>query len=156
MVTAPEPWCCAHEEEDTQLIDLLGKMMQKNPNDRISLEHVKAHPWVQKELGTRHRVSVDEYAKIEVNDDELREAVISGHVRPSPPPATTTRHLSLSITPLHPSPYCSPCTSPLHPTAQSIIRARPPPSSAHHITPSPLPPPLAILPSHAPLPLLPC
>jgi len=46
----------------------------------MTLEQVKVHPWVAAELSTRKRVSVDEYAKIEVNDDELREAVISGHV----------------------------------------------------------------------------
>jgi len=80
MVTHPDPWKCAHAEADEDLIDLLAQMMLKQPEDRISLDQVKLHPWVVKELSTRKRVSMDEYAKIEVNDDELREAVISGHV----------------------------------------------------------------------------
>jgi len=90
MVTAPEPWNLdaaslildkgERVAPDKQLVDLLGKLMHKNPEDRISLEQVKHHPWIQPELGSRKRVSIDEYTKIEVNARELREAVISGHV----------------------------------------------------------------------------
>jgi len=81
MVTTPEPWSPgAHAGEDPQLIDLIGAMLKKKPDERTTLTAVKQHPWLAKEVGTRKRVSVDEYAKIEVNVDELKEAIISGHV----------------------------------------------------------------------------
>jgi 1D-myo-inositol-triphosphate 3-kinase len=46
----------------------------------LTLEQVKAHAWVNDELQLRKRHSIDEWEKIEVNEDELRQAVIGGHV----------------------------------------------------------------------------
>lgn len=31
-----------------EVIDLIGKLLQKNPDSRINLEHVKNHKWITK------------------------------------------------------------------------------------------------------------
>ena len=41
---------------------------------------VKAHPWVSAELTRRPRAE-SEFSKIEIDEEELRKAVIAGHVR---------------------------------------------------------------------------
>jgi [calcium/calmodulin-dependent protein kinase] kinase len=33
--------------QDPQLVDLLGKILRKDPAERISVEEIKAHPWLQ-------------------------------------------------------------------------------------------------------------
>lgn len=40
------------KEMSTELIDLLNKMLTRNPNQRITIKDIKVHPWVTQNSGT--------------------------------------------------------------------------------------------------------
>jgi len=80
MVTASEEWQCAHKHDDAQLLELMAGMLRKNPEERSSLAEVKQHVWVEVGLRKKKSVEVDDWKHIEVTDEELRKAVISGHI----------------------------------------------------------------------------
>jgi len=77
MVTSPAEWECAQQSEDASLLDLLHGVLRKRPEERMSLGAVKQHTYVRRELGRRADV---EYEQITVSEEELRKAVITGHI----------------------------------------------------------------------------
>ena len=44
------------------------------------MERIKQHPYVKQELAARQKKDTDEYQQITVDEEELRKAVISGHI----------------------------------------------------------------------------
>jgi len=82
LITAPSEWACAHTHSDDQMMDLMRGMLCKDLARRLTLAQVKEHPWVAGELATRSGANHarDEWAKIEIDEEELRKAVIAGHV----------------------------------------------------------------------------
>jgi len=84
MVTDPTEWhcdnaSCAYPCDDPALLELLTGMMQKVPGARFSLEDVEKSPWAAAAITMRHAAH-GAWERIEVNEEELRRAVISGHV----------------------------------------------------------------------------
>ena len=79
MVTAPEEWKCTQQAhaDDADFVDLLRAMLRKQPKERASLDAIKAHPWLDSELEERVTAPLD---RIEVDEEEIRSAVITGHV----------------------------------------------------------------------------
>ena len=82
LITAPSEWACAHTHADDEMMDLMRGMLCKDLARRLTLAQVKEHPWVRGELATRSGANHarDEWAKIEIDEEELRKAVIAGHV----------------------------------------------------------------------------
>lgn len=79
-MTNPVEWSCPSAFNDEWLEQLLCGMMRKLPAHRSCLEEVKANPWVAAAVSLRHASSLGGWERIEVNEDDLRRAVISGHV----------------------------------------------------------------------------
>lgn len=80
MVTAAGEWQCAHVHEDDQLLDVLRGMICKDVSKRSPLSEVKQHPWVACEMASRDASLLGDWEQIVVSEQELAEAVISGHV----------------------------------------------------------------------------
>ena len=83
LITAPSEWACAHTHADAEMMGLMRGMVRKDLAQRLTLTQVKEHPWVSGELAKRSGKSSyarDEWEKIEVDEEELRKAVIAGHV----------------------------------------------------------------------------
>lgn len=81
MVTAPDDWTPANiTHDDVSLLDLLSGILKKKPEERLTLERIKQHPYVKQELAARQKKDTDEYQQITVDEEELRKAVISGHI----------------------------------------------------------------------------
>ena len=85
LITAPSEWTCEHTHADAEMMALMRGMVRKDLPQRLTLTQVKEHPWVSSELarrGARGKSSYarDEWEKIEIDEDELRKAVIAGHV----------------------------------------------------------------------------
>jgi len=80
LITAPEEWKPANEHPDAEMMELMGLLIRKDMSTRYTLKQVKEHPWVAGELAGRPQQPKDEYEHIEINEDELRKAVIAGHV----------------------------------------------------------------------------
>ena len=102
LVTNPKEWECSHACDDAELLALLRGMMQKVPGARArrspsiqvlttaphpspqvpgaraTLAQVHQSPWAAAAISLRAATS--NWAKIEVDEAELRAAVISGHV----------------------------------------------------------------------------
>ncbi|KAK4988850.1 hypothetical protein LTR50_003695 [Elasticomyces elasticus] len=73
----------AYEEVEPELLDLLKKLLTKNPTDRITLEEVKHHPWVVYDIANpaewldeTEPSRQSQGKKIEVSKEDLNEAVI--------------------------------------------------------------------------------
>jgi serine/threonine protein kinase len=79
LITAPAEWSCALSHDDAEMMALMHGMIKKSVPDRLTLAQVKAHPWVNAELARRPRAE-SEFSKIEIDEEELRKAVIAGHV----------------------------------------------------------------------------
>ena len=79
-MTDPMEWTCSSAFSDKSLEQLLCGMMRKVPTSRYCLEDVKANSWVASAGGLRHVSFLGGWERIEVNEDDLRRAVISGHV----------------------------------------------------------------------------
>uniref|UniRef100_A0A1B6D1P5 calcium/calmodulin-dependent protein kinase n=1 Tax=Clastoptera arizonana TaxID=38151 RepID=A0A1B6D1P5_9HEMI len=61
----------------SQVSDLISKMLQKNPTDRISLEEIKDHPWVTSD-GTKPLPSTEDNCQlVEVTEEDVRQVVTS-------------------------------------------------------------------------------
>jgi len=80
QVTAPEEWTCEHEHEDAEMLELLHGMIRKNPSERMELGQVKLHSWVADERKSRAVPANQDYKQIVINEADLRQAVISGHI----------------------------------------------------------------------------
>ena len=83
LITAPSEWACAHAHADAEMMALMRGMVRKDLAHRLTLTQVKEHPWVSGELAKRSGKSSyarDEWEKIEIDEEELRKAVIAGHV----------------------------------------------------------------------------
>ena len=70
-----------YEDVDDDLKDLLQRLLIKDPTKRITIKEVKYHPWLLHGVpDPSHWVSVtdpsDKTQKIEVSQDDLREAVV--------------------------------------------------------------------------------
>ena len=117
MVTDPTEWhcdnaSCAHPCDDPALLELLTGMMQKVPGARFSLEDVEKSPWAAAAITMRHAAH-GAWERIEVNEEELRRAVISGHVNnfrrtKNGPRAPLRRPLACSLRPLVTQHICPP------------------------------------------------
>ena len=77
VVTSSEEWECTREHSDKALLDLLHGIIRKNTEERLTLEQIKAQEWVASELAGR---STATFTPIEVDMEEIRKAVISGHI----------------------------------------------------------------------------
>merc|ERR550514_2314702 len=63
------------------MMDLMHGMIKKDVPTRLTLQQVKDHPWVSSELSRRsNTTATTDMVRIEINEDELRKAVIAGHV----------------------------------------------------------------------------
>lgn len=73
----------AYEELDDQLLDLLSRLLIKDPDNRITLEEVRHHPWVLQDIPNKE-LWLDETdpsrqaqgKKIQVSNQELNDAVV--------------------------------------------------------------------------------
>jgi serine/threonine protein kinase len=73
----------AYEELDDLLLDLFSKLLQKDPAKRITLEEVRHHPWVVRDISDK-LLWLDETdpsrhshgKKIQVTKEELQDAVV--------------------------------------------------------------------------------
>ena len=63
-----------------EVLSLLGSIIRKRPEERFDLSKVKGHSWVVQEMRSFTRMSTGDWKLIEVSDEELRKAVISGHI----------------------------------------------------------------------------
>ena len=90
-VTAPGEFECDEElkakatadgmEVEPELLELMHAMIRKPVDSRATLTDVRRQAWVMQELGMRKRTSsVENWEQITVSADELRKAVISGHI----------------------------------------------------------------------------
>ena len=79
-VAKTEEWTISDDgHDDKNMVALLRGLITKSPKERMTLADVKKHPWVIGEISKRRR-SVEGWQKVEVTDEELRKAIISGHV----------------------------------------------------------------------------
>ena len=79
-VAKTEEWTISDDgHDDKNMVGLLRGLITKSPKERMTLADVKKHPWVIGEISKRRR-SVEGWQKVEVTDEELRKAIISGHV----------------------------------------------------------------------------
>lgn len=66
-------------EADPSLKDLLFRLLEKDPEKRISLEEVKRHPWVTSDLGDPaawiEETDPRKWKAVEVTEEELKSAV---------------------------------------------------------------------------------
>jgi len=65
-------------DTNPELLDLLQKMLTKDPANRITIEQMRSHPWVTKN-GTDPLISVDENCQLvtEVTEEEIHNAIKS-------------------------------------------------------------------------------
>ena len=70
----------------------MQQMIRKVVPERLTLAQVKAHPWVSQELARRGKPVESEFKAIQINEEELRKAVIAG----APPCPRFLRPLTVS------------------------------------------------------------
>ncbi|GAA5811343.1 hypothetical protein MFLAVUS_004776 [Mucor flavus] len=77
--TQPLVFPSTTENIPTELIDLLNKLLEKDPNQRITLDQVKHHPWVIQDLADPaawwRESDPRLYKTVYVTDDDLSRAV---------------------------------------------------------------------------------
>jgi len=83
-VTAPEEWRCTLPHEEPLMVELLHGIIKKNPEERMALQQVRQHEWVLRapEVGgaMRRQSSTESYKPIEVDQADLQQAIITGHI----------------------------------------------------------------------------
>lgn len=78
-----EPLDLTYEDLSDELLDLLRRLLIKDPKKRITLEEVRHHPWVVAELPNRVKWLEEtdptrqiNHRKIEVSNEDLNQAVV--------------------------------------------------------------------------------
>ena len=71
-----------YDEIDDELLDLLKRLLAKDPSKRITIQEIKTHPWVLHGLPNIHKWLADtdpndalQGRKIEISNEEIHEAV---------------------------------------------------------------------------------
>jgi len=77
-VTDPAEWVCAFSHDDAAMMSVLNGMMRKDPGQRWPLVQVNDSEWIRDEV-IKRKGGV-EWSKIEVSDEDLKNAVTHGHV----------------------------------------------------------------------------
>ncbi|ORZ21111.1 kinase-like domain-containing protein [Absidia repens] len=123
---------------DEQLKDLLERLLEKNPQERITLEQVKTHPWVIQDLQKPeewwHEADPRHYQTVCVTDDEVTHAyTIMDRLRRSIHRLSNSlSHLTQNITRRRSKSSCQ-----TRPTSKQLFHTSTPasgPSSAINVT----------------------
>jgi len=78
MVTESTEWSCSHSCDEPALVALIAGMLQKVPEKRYTLERVQQDAWIASACALR--MAAEHFELIQVDESELQQVVIRGHV----------------------------------------------------------------------------